>query len=253
MTTYKKESIVIYTSIFGDSDGLLPQPKIPEVDYYCFSDKPIKAFPWKVIIVEPKFNDPVRSAKEYKILPHVYFPQYQYSIWIDGNYLVEDNIPELINFSLCKYNMAAFNHNKTKGDARDCIYDEFAAIIKLGEQNGYYKDSPEIMQKQINRYLKEGYPPHNGLIFGSILIRRHNEHDVINTMELWWKEILAGSRRDQLSFNYIVWKTGLKFLYLDCNVRDNKWFYQIGSHRADYRLKIFRYKIKKLFGIKRHY
>jgi hypothetical protein len=33
-------------------------------------------------------------------------------------------------------------------------------------------------------------------------------------MEDWWIEIKYGSKRDQLSFNYIAWKNGFNFVYL---------------------------------------
>jgi hypothetical protein len=199
-----KNNIVIYTSIFGKYAGPLPQPKYEGIDYICFTNKVVKAKPWKVKMAEPKFKDPVRCAKIFKILPHLFLSEYKYSIWIDCNFLVKKNIQEFVYFALKKNNMAIFDHKKTKGDARDCIYDELEAIKKLGKKTGIFKDNIEVMEKQINRYKNEGYPANNGLIKGGILIRKHNESDVINAMNLWWKEIKFGSRRDQLSFNYVA-------------------------------------------------
>jgi hypothetical protein len=43
-------------------------------------------------------------------------------------------------------------------------------------------------------------------------------------MEDWWTEIKYGSRRDQLSFNYVAWKNNLKFNYIEGDSRDNKYF-----------------------------
>ena len=67
------------------------------------------------------------------------------------------------------------------------------------------------------------------MIVSGVLIRRHNESDVIETMELWWEELKYNSKRDQLSFNYSAWKTNLKFNYIDGDIRDNKYFYLL-SH-----------------------
>ena len=33
-------------------------------------------------------------------------------------------------------------------------------------------------------------------------------------MEKWWNQIKNFSKRDQLSFNYVVWKTGIKIKYI---------------------------------------
>ena len=36
-----------------------------------------------------------------------------------------------------------------------------------------------------------------------VILRRHNEKDCVRVMEDWWTEIKYGSKRDQLSFNYV--------------------------------------------------
>ena len=62
--------------------------------------------------------------------------------------------------------------------------------------------------------------------------RKHNETNVIETMEDWWTEIKHHSRRDQLSFNYTAWKNNFNFVYMgDEDVRDNKWFKNTGPHK----------------------
>ena len=247
-----KNRIVVYTSIFGGYDGLLPQKKVKGVDYVCFTDRNIKASPWDVRIMESKFDDPVRCAKEYKILPHRFFPEHEYSIWVDGNYLVVGDVHALLSEVLQSDNMAIFDHNQTGVDSRNCLYKEYESIVALSEKTGRRIDDPVTMENQMRRYRSERYPENNGLIFASILIRRHNEPDVKQAMELWWREIENGSRRDQLSFNYIAWKADLKLHIIDGNIRDNRWFFQIGIHRGDYRMKLFRYRLKRLFGLKRH-
>jgi hypothetical protein len=64
------------------------------------------------------------------------------------------------------------------------------------------------------------------------VLRRHNEKDVIKTMESQWVELKHNSKREQLSFNYIAWKTNLKFNYISGDSRDNKYFLQMGKHKA---------------------
>ena len=245
-------SIVIYTAIFGGYEGLLPQRQLPGVDYICFSDRPVRAKPWTVHRVVKPYDDPTRCARNFKILPHRYLASYDCSIWIDGNYLVVGDITTLIADTLENCNMAYFDHKASMGDARDCVYDEYAAILQLGNESGKFKDDPEVMRRQIERYRKEGYPARNGLIFSSVLIRRHAADDVIATMNRWWSELSQGSKRDQLSFNYAAWRESLATSIIHENVRNNRWFFQIGKHRKNYRMKLLRYRLKRLLGLLKH-
>ena len=87
------------------------------------------------------------------------------------------------------------------------------------------------MHKQVSKYLKEGYPQNNGLATNPILLREHHNPDIIKTMEDWWIEIKYGSRRDQLSFNYVAWKNNFKFSYLGGDSRKNEYFLQTGKHK----------------------
>ena len=139
---------------------------------------------------------------------------------------VVGNIDELIEKYLSDSNIAFFDHNKNRMDPRDCIYDEYNAIMNLGKNdpNQNFKDNPQVMYDQVKRYQDEGYPSHNGLITGMVILRRHNEKDCIRVMEDWWTEIKYGSKRDQLSFNYVAWKNNTKFNYMDGDSRNNEYF-----------------------------
>ena len=222
--------IVVYTSIFGGYDVLHEnQFKMNGVDYICFTDSDIKSETWKVVKSTPIYNDSNRNAKKYKILPHRYLKDYDYSVWIDGNILVVSDIRDLVT----QHKYQVFDHNQTRLDPRNCIYKEYNAIIELGKRNGgSYKDNPQVMYKQIRRYIEEGYPENNGLSKNGIIFRNHNDSEVIKTMEDWWNEIKYNSRRDQLSFNYIAWKNNFNFIYLNGDLRKNKYFLQTGKHKG---------------------
>ena len=57
------------------------------------------------------------------------------------------------------------------------------------------------------RYLDEGFPSENfGLHETGVLVEKNNE-SVSEYNEKWWKEVRCNSVRDQLSFDYIRWKT----------------------------------------------
>ena len=207
---------ILYTTIFGNYDDLI-KPSLPEDwDFKCFSEKNSI----------PLYTDHTRNAKKFKVLPHRYLKDYEYSIFIDGNMYVCGNVNELIEKYLSDSNIAFFDHNQNRMDPRDCIYDEFNAIMQLGKNdpNQNFKDDPKLMYDQVKGYQDEGYPSHNGLITGMVILRRHNEKDCIKVMEDWWTEIQYGSKRDQLSFNYVAWKNKTKFNFMEGDSRDNPYF-----------------------------
>ena len=224
---------VIYTSIFGDNYYLHdPEIKLEGYDFICFTDNPkYQSNIWKVKLV-PKMYDGVRDSKKPKILPHRYLSEYDISIWIDGDVKITSNIDNLIENHLKNANHAAFNHElcgiTTTGDLnrRNCVYDEAAFIKWLGDNHPRksYKDSLDVINTQIEKYKLDGYPPNNGLTRNTVLIRKHNEQDVIIAMEKWWSEVKYGSKRDQLSFNYSAWKSNYNFNHIQEDIDNNPWF-----------------------------
>ncbi|EMR02348.1 glycosyltransferase domain-containing protein [Cesiribacter andamanensis] len=242
------KKIAIYTSIMGGYEGLLPQRKIKGADFICFSDTPLKARPWKTLVVTPPPLDPTRQNRYYKLLPHLYLPGYEASIYIDGNVVVEGNVVEWAWELLEKKAMWAFDHKQSSLTGRDCLYEEHQVLLTF-MHNGSLKDDPSVMNRQIARYRAEGYPAHNGLNVNTVLIRKHHDSHVIKTMELWWEEVRTGSKRDQLSFNYAAWKTGLDFGIVPGKVSRHPHFHMIGIHRKDYRMKYIRYRLKRMLGL----
>ena len=208
------DKIILYTAIFGGKDHLRKVEKFPEIDCVCFTDnKYLKPNGWNVELItpEPEINSRM-NAKFYKLFPHLLFPKYKYSIWIDGSIGVRSNPRQLLSDSLKKQDIAVFDHG------RNCIYDEAEVCSK------YKKDDPEIIKKHMERYRNEGYPVQNGLVSNGIMFRRHNEKKVLETMEFWWNEIKNGSSRDQLSFAYSAWKKELKYNVIPMLIAESPYF-----------------------------
>ncbi|MBN1884789.1 MAG: DUF616 domain-containing protein [Candidatus Krumholzibacteriota bacterium] len=246
------DRIAVYTAVFGGYEGLVRQPRIEGVDFLCFADRPIRAHGWEVRVVEFEEADPVRAARKRKILAHRYLSGYTTSIWMDGNYLVAGDIRGLAERALARADMAVFSHARTRSDPRDCVYDEYEAMMRMGRETGRWKDDPDVMTAQIERYRREGYPERHGLIFSAVLLRRHGRPDVVRTMERWWEELSRGSRRDQLSFDYAAWKEGLAVETIDGDLRNNPWFHMLAHHRRSYAASLLRYRLRRLLGIVRH-
>jgi len=227
---------VVYTAIFGKYDNLVtPKVKPDGFDFICFTDQDLQSDVWKIKKVLPIYKDNTRTARKYKILPHRYLPEYDISIWVDGNQNIVGNVSEMLDVYLINSNMAVYDHMSC-WDKRDCIYKEADAIFQLGRKNmnrtpergtKNFKDNPNIIKQQIEKYKSEGFPNDFGLIVSGVIFRKHNNPDIVKCMEDWWVELKYGSKRDQLSFNYCTWKNNTNFNWIRQDIRDDGYFLEV--------------------------
>ena len=219
---------VVYTSIFGPEYYLHdPGVKLDDWDYICFTDR--TDFESDVWTIQPtlKIYDGARDSKKPKLLPHRYLKDYEISVWVDGDAKIIGDINYLVDTYLKDKDYAVLNHKYCGGiNSRICIYEEAKFIKWLGDihPQKHYKDNLDMINNQVDGYRKEGYPENNGQARNTVIFRRHNNKDIIKTMEEWWIELKYGSKRDQLSFNYVAWKNKLKFSYMDGDSRNNMYF-----------------------------
>lgn len=198
----KPDRIAVYTAIFGNYDNICEPEVIPEnIDYYLVSDqKPEKtdALQWidAKTIIPSNIESPIKRNRYIKMHPHILFPQYKYSIYIDGNIVVKKDISEFIKENTS--GIAAFMHPK-----RDCIYYEAITIAN------FRRIVAEDACTQMKRYLEEGMPLHYGMPEMPVIAREHHKPICIKIMEDWWEEFHTGAQRDQLSFMYAMWKNGM--------------------------------------------
>ena len=177
MGNFIMEKICVYTCITGDYDNVNEiEVKEKNIDYYLFTNnKSITSSTWQVVYIEdPKLSN-VKLARKIKILGHPLIKDnYDISIWIDGAMIIRGSIHDFIlkACDLKQYNMVGFKHRE-----RDCIYEEATSCLWL------QKESEDIIRKYIDFLEKEKYPHHNGLIESTILVRRHNDPLVQETME----------------------------------------------------------------------
>ena len=151
--------VVVYTAIFGKYDGLIPQPEYTDVEYVCITDQEYKSKNWDVRKVTPQFGgDHTRNNRYYKIRPHLHFPDYDVSIYIDGNFVLNRNPHDLLS-NLEGTNMLVFDHNQTTTDARDCVYKEYDALISGEEIHGFtaLEFAAKIIERNILRIVLSGY------------------------------------------------------------------------------------------------
>lgn len=223
----KKPKIVCYTCITGQYDTLRdPAVKSDGIDFVCFTDYPFKSNIWKIREIPKQFKeyDDVRKQRLVKILSHEVFKnsKYDWSLWIDANVVVLRDLNDFVS----QYDLTAEDDFFVrKHPNRSCIYDEADFLIQKNKG-----DLPNIFRQSL-RYKEEGYPKDNGLVESGILLRKIKSDNCTAIENAWAKEIKSSSFRDQMSFNYVVWKNKLRYHLLDTLIKvDTGRFFRLVKH-----------------------
>jgi len=208
------QKLVVYTCLFGDYSALGdPFPKgCSGFRRICFTDDPnLQSDCWEIITLEGTALGPRIESRLPKLLPHRYLGEFELSLYCDLRIRFKVSPLELVRVEpLINSPLKCFSHPE-----RDCIYEEGEVLIEKGICS-------EIdVRRQMDSYRRQGYPEHNGLIAGTILLRRHNDPRLVEFAELWFSHLLHYCHRDQLSFNPISWLKGFEYDTLQGGLMDN--------------------------------
>lgn len=216
-----KNKFLVYTALFGDYDDLIdPKENFEGCDFICFTDQEhLKSDIWEIRVIKECDMPPNMMNRKYKILPHLFLSEYEWSLYVDANIAVLNNPLELANKYLTKYDMAVPKHF-----GRDCVYDEAKECVVLG------KTKYEETKKQMDNYRQDGFSEQFGLGENGILFRKHNNEKIIKIMIDWWNELNTQTKRDQLSLAYVLWKNGEKFNFMDESSRYGKGYFKYILH-----------------------
>jgi hypothetical protein len=189
--------MILYSAVFGGYDTLKPAI-VPSV---CLTDGTVKkAEGWTLrkVPILPDLGSQ-KMSRHCKLFPWEYFPDTDCSIYYDGNIqLVKDPREAALQW-LGPHDVATFKHPE-----RSCVYDEATICVKICKEV-----DPLVVCTQMEKYLEEGFPKNFGLSACGVLVREHTEL-LKEFSQLWWEELQAHSKRDQLSFDYARWKLDLQ-------------------------------------------
>jgi tetratricopeptide (TPR) repeat protein len=206
-TFKKRRKIAIYTSVTKSYDTL----KLPEIindnfDYIVYTDEPLDGMGVYQVrpLSQPKFSgDGSRATRYPKTHPHILLKNYDVAIWVDASMMIAGDLMPLVEDFI--------NSGLPVGNAthphRQSLSEEFEACIDLR------KDDPAILKRQANYYKSIGFDTrdlaNNGILFFNLKNRKLRQ-----VMETWWDQICTYSKRDQLSFNYALFKNGAERYHL---------------------------------------
>jgi hypothetical protein len=194
---------VLYCVNFGNYDPLLDSTdygfmKKNGWDIVLFTDDTsVQSDSIRTVIHVPiKYDDPRKTAKDYKMRPHLYLSDYDISIYIDGRIYPAPELNRINVRRLCKdYNFIIQRHR-----TRNCLYKEAEKVL------GLKLDNESTVKRQVERYRKDGFPENYGLLESRTIIRWHLDDSVAKFGEYWFQMTMNGCRRDQMSFPYAHWK-----------------------------------------------
>lgn len=199
--------LVVYSALYGTREPLNAEVFGPFADCrrVLFTDRTDLVLPGVDVIVDPLDGlDPTRASRRAKLMPHRYLPE-DWSIWLDNKSRLKRSPREIVAALTGQgpQPFFAFRHF-----ARDCVYHEGQAVWENG------LDDYATVRDRMRAYRSEGMPAHSGLIEGHFIVRRHHDPAVVRFGDRWFEQVLRHSRRDQISFPYLVWKIGLDFAYI---------------------------------------
>lgn len=217
LSSIDSKNMVVYTAITGNYDSLKdPLFKSDNLTYVCITNnREIKSKIWNMEYIKNSSMDHVYLARHIKMNPHVYFQDFETSIWVDGKYQIMDDFGLYIEKYKDQSNILCFPHPE-----RNCICDETAACIL------WTKGNNRDMIIQVANYLQDGYPVNNGLYETGCMVRAHKDDFVKRLMNQWEKEINKYSFRDQLSFPYVCWKNAYAPDICNLDINRNQWLLQ---------------------------
>lgn len=200
------KQLVVYTCVTGGYDAMLePYAPLEGVDFVYFTDSPAESTVWDVRPIGHPQADDVLTVRWYKMNPHLLFPEYRYSLWLDGNIrpASDEFLPILEEAMNAGCLWSGIRHPR-----RDDVYEEAYRILS----NGRERLGPLLRTVRFLR--KEGFPEHWGMMECNVILRKHGEGKVVAADELWWSLFRTFCRRDQMTQTYCLWKTGLDMEYL---------------------------------------
>ncbi|MDE5759174.1 MAG: DUF616 domain-containing protein [Allobaculum sp.] len=202
----------------------------PNLDYYAFTDADLpEDSVWKKFDLSKfphlKDLDSYHLAKYIKMFPYEFFPDYAFSIWIDGNVtLIADTYPIAIMGKGSA--MATFAN-----PIHNCIYTEGRYMVFQG------RVPKDQVNNQLDIYRNAGYPDHFGMREFSIIYRDHSCKECYEMMKEWWDHVNKYTMRDQLSLPYILWKNGKSIDYIRCLGENWRWNPRFKQKEHHYQIK----------------
>lgn len=198
--------VLIVTANIGDIDFVIDVPKqiVPDgitVDYKCYTEKNLP-FPL------PNLDNRLKS-KYLKIQTHIFEPNYDYYIWIDGRIEIKSEyfVDQMLTY-LGENDIALPLH-----EFRNNVFEEMDFISEQINKESpyvYLRYGNQFIDKEIDFYKeRKKWLSHIPLHHCACFIRVNN-YNTKNFFDEWWSKCIQFSNFDQAMFCYVHAKSMAK-------------------------------------------
>ncbi|MEO0993382.1 MAG: glycosyltransferase domain-containing protein [Pseudomonadota bacterium] len=203
-----RKRIAVVTAVFGGFDRLLPvDPAWTEnADFFVFSDRRYAAyFDWQPVHANYANIDKRRSARFVKLHLPTYFSDYEWVMWLDGSVLLcVDPQEVLATLDADALDFATFQHPDRQG-----LISEAAACLRQK------KEEPGVLVEHLSQMQSHAGFRTKQLFETMVMLLRPGSEEVRALCTVWWRMMMRGSKRDQLSLPLAVAETpGLRVGHL---------------------------------------
>lgn len=216
--------VIVYTSLIGDYDDVPQFEQVDEsIDHVLLTDEISDSFdygPWKPIRIEKYFLSNKITNGFLKAAAHQIFGPDVVSAWVDSN-LTRLNLNREDILSFVKDGPVATPAHSV----RRSVAEELLAVEELRLEH------PSAVARHRMYLAEQGYPDSHRLSATMMLIRDHRNPAMRAANDLWWNIISGGLRRDQLSFDFALWKAGLRAGDIDVDWRVPNRFFVRTDHK----------------------
>ncbi len=218
---FSKPRLAVYTVLIGNKEELNDPLRIVganastdlAIDFFCFTDMENMQSPtWRPLKLAHPLIPPEKLSRLPKTQPDLFFPEYQYSLYID-NTVVFKRLP--CNKDIQSAKFRAFRH-----PWRTNPLDEADIVVKSN------LDAGKTVADQLRFYAQNSLLDSIGVLTaGTVLLRDHNHPDVKKFGRLWWEQVLLFSKRDQLSLDLCANLAGCPVEHFPGDKRQNDLFF----------------------------
>lgn len=194
------KKLAVVSANFSGHDPLLPIDErwSEGVDFYLFTDQEFEdTGDWKPVRLNYFDKDPRRRARFAKTHLCCFFHEYEWVMWIDANVLICRHPSEILNsYDLDGYEFSTFRHWGRGG-----IVAEAAACVSIG------KESPAVIASHLSQVAGHRAFRENALFATMVFFMKPGSSAAAKMCSEWWRQIVRGSRRDQLSLPIAIAET----------------------------------------------
>lgn len=206
---FSNEKIAVFTAIYGSCDQLVEPLTVPDnCHFYVFTDQAVPDHSvWKKVdIAFNQYNledasDRMKS-RFVKMHAHLFFKDYRYSLYLDGNIQLLTDPTEFIE-QMNGYGVIMHDDYRV-----DCAYDEIKrcqALNLLTEEEA----------TNLEGYLEEKALSRDyGFLESPVVFRDHQNEIGKEMMEEWWQEFKKQGKLDEISLPVVLYRRGIRTLEL---------------------------------------